>query len=142
MPNTSEPGGRAQGSYHLPVDTLVLRPNNTDYPSLLDTVFTSRKTRRAAYATTTEGSETRVWKVDSRTGEMEEIGKIGWDVPMAVSRCPPGDGLRSVQMRSKRAIMITHGGRTISMDDFLRKAKGWFPSEYVPLIICSLPLLN
>ena len=142
MPSTSDRVGHAQGSYHPPVDTLVLRPNNTEYPSLLDTVFTSRKTQRAAYATTTKGSETLVWKVDSRTGEMMEIAKIRWDVPMAVSRCPPGDGLRSIQMRNKRAIMINHGGRTMAMDDFLRKAKGWFPSEYVPLIICSLPLLN
>lgn len=142
MPSTSQHAWHAQGSYHLPVDTLVLRPNNTEHPSLLDTVFTSRKTQRAAYATTTKGSETLVWKVDSQTGEMKDIAKIGWDVPMAVSRSPPGDGLRSVQMRSKRAIMITHGGRTTSMDDFLRKAKGWFPSEYVPLMTCSLPLLN
>ena len=72
---------------------------------------------------------------------MEEIAKIGWHVPMAASRTAPGDGLRSVQMRSKRAIMISHGGRTTAINDFLRKAKGWFPSEYVPLITLS-PLLN
>ena len=142
MPSTNEHVGHAQGSYHRPVDILVLRPNNTDHPSLLDTVFTSRRTRRAAYATTTKGSETLVWRMDRRTGEMEEIAKIGWDVPTALSRCPPGDGLRSVHMRSKRAIMISHGGRTMAMDDFLRKAKGWFPSEYVPLMTLSLPLLN
>lgn len=142
MPSMSEHVGHAQGSYHLPVDTLVLRPNNAEHPSLLDTVFTSRRTRRAAYATTTKGSETRVWRVDRRTGEMEEIAKIGWNVSIAASRSAPGDGLRSVQMRTKRAIMISHGGRTTAMDDFLRKAKGWFPSEYVPLITLSPPLLN
>jgi hypothetical protein len=142
MPSTSENVGHAQGSYHLPADTLVIRPNNTEHPSLLDTVFTSRRTRRAAYATTTKGSETCVWRVDRRTGEMEEIAKIEWDVPITVSRSPPGDGVGAIQKRSKRAIMISHGGRTMAVDDFLRKAKGWFPSEYVPLIALSLPLLN
>jgi len=75
---------------------------------------------------------------------MEEIAKIGWDVPIGgvVSRSLPGDGLRSVQTRSKRAIMVSHGGRTMAVDDFMRKAKGWFPSEYVPLIALSLPDLN
>lgn len=142
MPSTNQHVGRAQGSYHLPVDTLVIRPNNTEHPSLLDAVFTSRKTQRAAYATTTKGPETRVWRVDRRTGQMEEVAKIEWHVPITVSRSPPGDGLGSVQTRSKRAIMISHGGRTMSLDDFLRKAKGWFPSEYVPLITLSLPHLN
>ena len=131
MPSAGEHAGHAQASYHLPVEILVLRPNNPQHPSMLDTVFTSRKTRRAAYATTTEGPETRVWKVDRETGRMEEIAKVEWDVPMggAASRSLPGDGLRSVQMRNKRATMISHGGRTMGVDEFMRKAKGWFPSE-------------
>lgn len=135
MPSASEHAGLTQES-HLPVETLVLRPNNPEHPSILDTVFTSRKTRRAAYATTTEGSETRVWRVDKSTGEMEEVAKIRWDVPSggAMPRCLPGDGVRRVQMRSKRVAMISHGGRTMAMDDFMRKSKGWFPSELVLLI--------
>ena len=141
MPSASDHVGNAQASYHLPVETLVLRPNNPQNPSILDTVFTSRRTRSAAYATTTEGSETRVWRVDKGTGEMEEIAKIGWDMPTGLQSLP-GDGLRSIQLRNKQAAMISHGGRTMSVDDFLRKAKGWFPSEYVPLITSSLPLLG
>jgi hypothetical protein len=140
MPSTSEHVGHTHGSHHLPVETLVIRPNNTEHPSMLDTVFTSRRTRRAAYATTTKGSETRVWKVDRRTGQMEEIARIEWDVPIGgtVPRSLPGDGVRSVQLRNKRAIMISHGGRTMTVDNFMRKVKGWFPSEYVPLITLSL----
>lgn len=133
MPSASEhigPVGHPRAC-HLPVETLALRPNNPQYPSILDAVFISRKNRRAAYATTTEASETQVWKVDRRTGRMEGIAKIEWDAPIggASSRSLPGDGLRSVQFRNKRATMISHGGKTMLVDDFMRKAKGWFPSE-------------
>lgn len=62
---------------------------------------------------------------------MEGIARIEWDVPMGglQPQSLPGDGVRSVQMRNKRAPVISHGGRTMVVDDFMRKAKGWFPSE-------------
>jgi hypothetical protein len=131
MPSTSSHVAHVGRPHHLPVETLVLRPNDPEHPSMLDMVFTSRRTRRAAYATTTKGSETLVWRVHRNTGEMEEIARVAWDAPIgeAVSRSLPGDGLRSVQIRSKRGTMISHGGRTTAIDDFMRKAKGWFPSE-------------
>lgn len=111
-----------------PVDTFVLRPNSHP-PSILDTVFVSKRSRRAVYATTTDAAhETCLWKV-RRDGQLAPVAKIGWEYSVQTSNVVGDGSLRNVSGQTKKAIMVSHGGRVMRAGEFLRKGKGWFNSD-------------
>ena len=112
-----------------PVDTFVLRPNSHP-PSILDTVFVSKRSRRAVYATTTNPArETCLWKV-GRNGQLALVAKIDWECSVQANNVVSDGSLRNVSGQVKKVSMVSFGGRVGRADEFLRKGKGWFNSGY------------
>lgn len=62
-------------SINKPADIL-----NFKNSSLLDTVFTSKHSRKPAWLTTTHGAQTTLWQV-TRSGKLQESVKIIWAEP-------------------------------------------------------------
>ena len=118
---------RAAGDLLHPVDVLVLRPNG--HSSLLDTLFVSRRSRRTVYAVTTRGPQTFLWRVASN-GSLTQVAQINWDHQMHSGIT--GDGsLKRTQSPSNRCEVLIFNGKMQKTEEFLRKGKGWFPTEYV-----------
>jgi hypothetical protein len=110
---------------YSPADTFVLRPNGQI--SILDTVFVSKRSRRAVYATTTRGPHTSLWRV-AASGTMTEMARIDWEYEVRVASA--GDGsLRNSTQPTKRCSVLTFRGRMVRTEEFLRKGRGWFSSE-------------
>lgn len=114
----------ASGPQCGPIDALVLRPS--DRNSLLDTIFVSRRSRRAVYATTTRGPETSLWRVAS-SGSLTQVAQINWE--HQVLGATAGDGSLRGSQSSSRTEMVILGGKMTRVDEFLRKGRGWFPSK-------------
>jgi hypothetical protein len=107
-----------------PVDVLVLRPNG--HSSLLDALFVSRRSQRVVYAATTRGPETSLWRVASN-GSLTQVAQIEWDHQMHSGTA--GDG--SLKRTHSSSEMLTFNGKMLKTEEFLRKGRGWFPTEYV-----------
>ncbi|KIM28047.1 hypothetical protein M408DRAFT_329702 [Serendipita vermifera MAFF 305830] len=109
-----------------PVDTFVLRTQGGE-PSILDTVFVSKKSQRAVYATTTHGPHTSLWRV-AASGTMTEIARVDWEHEIQAALA--GDGsLRNSNKPGKKCSMLTFGGKMRRTEDFLQRARGWFSSD-------------
>lgn len=125
---------------YSPIDTLILRTN--EHLSMLNTIFVSKRSRRAVYATTTRGPHTSLWRV-AACGTMTEIARVDWEYEVRVASA--GDGsLRNSNQPMKRCSMLTFGGRMVRTENFLPKARGWFSSEWVlsPPLIPALTFIG
>ncbi|KAG8801610.1 hypothetical protein FRC17_006604 [Serendipita sp. 399] len=122
----------AEAAYQTagPVDTFVLRPNG--HPaSILDTVFVSRRLRRAVYATTTiKGLQTDLWRVE-RSGRLTLVANIRWEYEWQTPTVTAaGDGsLKTVYGPVRKVPAVCFAARIWKVDEFLRKSRGWFPSD-------------
>lgn len=117
------PQGQAQPR---PVDIFVLKTNG--HISVLDCVFISKRSKRAVYATITRGAETTVWRAAS-SGTLTQIARIEWEHDFKVKEFVGDGSLRSATQTAKKASMLTFDGKSIKVEDFLRKGRGWFSSE-------------
>ena len=81
--------------------------------SILDTLFVSQTPRRPAYATTSEGSLTTLWCIDSRAN-LSEVARIQW---------------QDTTSPQSRTVIIN--GQVMLVDDVLQRSKKFFGSEYV-----------
>ncbi|CCA74867.1 hypothetical protein PIIN_08837 [Serendipita indica DSM 11827] len=112
----------------VPVDTFVLRPNHQP-PSILDTVFVSKRSKRAVYATTTDANhKTCLWKV-RRDGQLELVASIGWECSVQTSNAIGQDSLGNMSGQVKNVVMVNYGGRAMQAGEFLRKGTGWLHSN-------------
>jgi hypothetical protein len=87
--------------------------------TLLDAVFTSKLKKRPAWATTTIGPKTTIWRV-SRVGKLEEVAAIRWNsVPDSSLHSTP-----SSKTGSQRTVLVEINGELYPAEKFGKRSGG------------------